>query len=247
MGLESEKHVNKRVLDDTYKKAHGGIERGLRERYADIWLPDKDETVKQCRTDNVQPYDDNIPLDDIIWKKLVSQYQIAVKLDSSVLDIYNGDENEIFRRMMRTRGERRPASINVIEAAMAKKIERDINAAGGSGSTLGHSITDASIPSDSGSAPSRIVDTMPSGEVSHVEGIRCTDTVDIEKIWEWKDSIFEAVRKHCTSTMRLVVEQRNENTFDVALDMTGMIPRKIADGIRGSLSDDGKYDEDAGW
>lgn len=250
MGAESKKPANRRVLDDTYKSAKGGIERGLRERYADIWLPDKGETVKQCRTENVQPSDDVKPLGDIIWGKLVYQYQIAEKLDSSVLDGYNGDAKEIFQRMMRTCGERRPASLEVIVAAMAKKVKPDAPTDTESdGAPRIPTIDVSALPSTGGTKPSVVVTTPPEDvpiEEPPVAGIHCTDTTDRDEMIKW-GSIFATVREYHTTDMRLVVEQKTENTFAVTLDMTGEIPRKTADSIKGSLSGVGKYEEDESW
>lgn len=63
----------------------------------------------------------------------------------------------------------------------------------------------------------------------------------------WGGSIFATLRENATTTVRLMVDQRNENMFSVQLDMTGKIPWDVANSIRESVSGDGEYREDESW
>lgn len=83
--------------------------------------------------------------------------------------------------------------------------------------------------------------------MSPVAGLHCTDVMNREAMAAWGGSIFATLRENATTTVRLTVDQRSENTFGVQLDMTGKIPRDVADSIRRSISDDGEYSEDESW
>ena len=122
------------VLNDTERRAKGGIEVGLREKYAEVWLPSKEGTVRRCSISSRHPDEDRLPFGDVIWAKLVNEFQIAERLDSELLSGYDGGPEDIFNRMMRTCGERRPASLTVVKVAMEKPKPSEGD---GSQSTLG--------------------------------------------------------------------------------------------------------------
>ena len=248
--------AHKRVVDDMHKRAEGGIIRGLREKYSTIWLPDKDNTVKQFQTGPVQPSDDNVPLGDIVWSKLLLKQQVAEVLHSSVLDGYKGNPDDMFKQMMRTCGERRPESLEVIVKALSQESgvgdtppNVGEKGAGDMQKTLGD---DGETQTGSGGTQPLTPDNAPLSigrpvAKPPVSGLHCTDTMDRKTMSEWCGSISNTANVLQTTTMRLVVEQKTESTFGVHLDMTGTIPRETADSIRDSLSKIGEYSEEEDW
>lgn len=112
--------VNAKVLSDTEKRAKGGIDIGLREKYTEVWLPNRDEVLRRCGMAHRHPNEDVLPFGDVIWRKLVDEFQIAERLDPDLMGEYEGGPEDIFNRMMRTCGERRPASLDVVRTAMEK-------------------------------------------------------------------------------------------------------------------------------
>ena len=110
------------ILNDVERRAKGGIESGLREKYAEVWLPSRDGAIRRCGIAGRHPDEDKLPLGDVIWKKLVDEFQIAERLDPELLSGYEGGPEDIFNRMMRTCGERRPASLGVVRAAMERPV-----------------------------------------------------------------------------------------------------------------------------
>ena len=242
---KSLKPADAAILDKTEKGAKGGIEVGLREKYAEVWLPNKEEVIRKCGISGRHPDEDRLPFGDVIWQKLVDEFQIAERLDPELLSGYGGGPEEIFNRMMRTCGERRPASLDVVRAAMERPAEPPVDdsqdAPGGGGGT----IVDYPPPGAKRPKPD---EPEPSGETAPppVAGIHYTDVVNREAVAGW-GSIFVTLRDIPTTTVRLIIDQRSENEFSVQLDMTGKIPREVANSIRESMSDDGRYSEDKSW
>ena len=238
---ESLKHADAAILDKTESGAKGGIDVGLREKYAEVWLPGRDETVRRCGISGRHPDEDLLPFGDVIWAKLVKELQIAERLDPELFSGYDGSPEDKFNQMMRTCGERRPASLDVVRAAMEKPAkppdDGDPKGAGGKGggTTVGH-------PPPEPEKPEPPVETT----LPPVAGVHCTDVVDRDEVSKW-GSIFVTLRYVPTTTVRLTVDQRSENEFSVSLDMTGKIPRIVANSIRESVSDGGKYNEDESW
>ena len=227
------KPADMKVLNDTERRAEGGIEIGLREKYAEVWLPHRDEVIRRCGIAGRHPDEDRLPFGDIVWKKLVGEFQIAERLDPDLVGGYGGSAEDIFNRMMRTCGERRPASLDVVRAAMEKP-------PGGGGL-----IVDYPPPGGKRSEPGKpeppVERPMPP-----VAGLHCTVVVDRETVAGWA-SIFVTLREIPTTTLRLTVDQKSENEFSIQLDMTGTIPRAVANSIRNSVSDGGEYREDGSW
>lgn len=108
------------ILNKTERDARSGIEVGLREKYAEVWLPSKEGTIRRCSIASSHPDKDNLPFGDVIWEKLVNEFQIAERLDPKLLSGYDGVPEDIFNRMMRTCGERRPASLDIVRVAMER-------------------------------------------------------------------------------------------------------------------------------
>lgn len=238
------------VLDDAEERAKEGIEVGLREKYAEVWLPDKEDIIRRCGISSIHPKEDKRPFGDVIWEKLVGEFKISERLDPALMAEYDGSPEDIFNRMMRTCGERRPASLDVVRVAVERLAEKPEPPSDGTGD-------------DSDDGPDEdatIVDIHPgtkhpSGDVSKppkeltlppITGLHCTDVMDRYKMAGW-GSIFVTLRDIPTTTARFMVDQRSENEFSIQLDMTGQIPREVASSIRDIISDGGKYEEDEGW
>ena len=234
------------ILDKTKRGAEGGIEVGLREKYAEVWLPSRDGVIRRCNISSRHPDEDRLPFGDVIWAKLVDEFQIAERLDPELFSGYEGSPEDKFNQMMRTCGERRPASLNVVRAAMERPAEppgaggSQDAPGGGGGSTVDYPLPGAKRPGPD--------EPKPPGEAAPppVAGIHCTGVMDRDTLAGW-GSIFVTLRDIPTTTVRLTVDQKSENEFSVQLDMTGKIPRDVANSIRESVSDDGEYSEDESW
>ena len=238
---KSLKPADTAILDKMEKGAKGGIEVGLREKYSEVWLPDKDETVRRCGISGRHPDEDRLPFGDVIWAKLVKEFQIAERLDPELFSGYEGSPEDKFNQMMRTCGECRPASLDVVRDAM-ERLAKPPEGGGSQGKPSGGGGLIVNPPLPEPEKPE------PPGEtpLPPVAGIHCTDVVDRDAVAKW-GSIFVTLRDIPTTTVRLIVDQRSENEFSVQLDMTGKIPREVANSIRESMSDGGKYKEDESW
>lgn len=249
--MEGLKPADINVLDDAERRAKGGIESGLREKYTEVWLPNREEVIRRCSIASRHPDEDKLPLGDVMWEKLVGEFQIAERLDPKLLSGYEGGPEDIFNRMMRTCGERRPASLDVVRTAMEVSVEmppppsgegalRELDRDG----TIGDS-----LPPGGQQHPGQSEHQEPFKKhvMPPIAGLHCTDVMDRETMAAWGGSIFTTLRDNVTTTVQLIVDQRNENTFSVQLDMTGSIPRDVANSIRESVSAGGKYYEDESW
>lgn len=240
------KPADTRVLNDTERGAEGGIAVGMREKYTEVWLPDKDDVIRQCRIGHRHPDEDSLPFGDVIWKKLVDEFQIAERLDPDLVGEYEGSVEDIFNRMMRTCGERRPMSLDVVRAAMEKSgapetPEKPDEPTGTTGDGL---IVDYPPPG-SGQPGQPEPEPPVEPDAPPVAGVHCTDVVDRDTVAGW-GAIFATLRDITTTTVRVTIDQKGADTFSVHLDMTGEIPRDVADSIRGNVSENGAYNED-GW
>ena len=238
------KPADTKVLNDTERRAEGGMEIGLREKYAEVWLPDRDGVIRRCGMTHSHPDEDRRPFGDVIWEKLIAEFRIAERLDPDLISGYEGSAEDIFNRMMRTCGERRPASLDVVRVAMEKPAESpDVGGSGDApdgGLIVDYPPRGAKRPEPDKPEPPEETTLPP------VAGLHCTDVVDRETVAGW-GSIFVTLRDIPTTTVRLTVDQKSENEFSVHLDMTGKIPREVASSIRDSVSDNGAYSEDESW
>ncbi len=236
-----------RVLNDAEREAEGGIAVGMREKYTEVWLPDRVDVIRQCRIGHRHPDEDGLPFGDVIWKKLVDEFQIAERLDPDLVGEYGGSVEDIFSRMMRTCGERRPMSLDVVRAAMEKSgvPETPEPQHEPAGTTGGGLIVDYPPP---GSGQPKQPEPEPPAEhdAPPVAGIHCTDVVDRDTVAGW-GAIFATLRDVNTTTVRMTIDQKGADTFNVHLDMTGEISRDVADSIRENVSDNGTYSEDEAW
>lgn len=146
--------------------------------------------------------------------------------------------------MMRTCGERRPASLDVVRTAMETPAEPPD---GGSQDAPGVDGLIVDYPPPGAKRP-ELIKPEPLGEhtMPPVAGIHCTDMVDRETVAEW-GSIFATLRDIPTTTVRFMVDQKSENEFSIQLDMTGKIPGDVANSIHETVSDNGTYNEDESW
>ena len=67
--MEGLKSADIDVLNDTERRANGGIKSGLREKYTEVWLPSKDNVIRRCNIASRHPDEDKLPLGDVIWEK----------------------------------------------------------------------------------------------------------------------------------------------------------------------------------
>ena len=175
-----------RVLNDAEREAEGGIAVGMREKYTEVWLPDRVDVIRQCRIGHRHPDEDGLPFGDVIWKKLVDEFQIAERLDPDLVGEYGGSVEDIFSRMMRTCGERRPMSLDVVRAAMEKSgvPETPEPQHEPAGTTGGGLIVDYPPP---GSGQPKQPEPEPPAEhdAPPVAGIHCTDVVDRDTVAGW--------------------------------------------------------------
>ena len=135
--LESNPVNGRRIADDE-NDAKNYIPRGLREKYADVWLPDKKEGVRRLEVMMVDTLNDNTPIGKIVWDHLVKESEVHESFTRQMLDAeYGGDPDKAFRLMMTTPGERRPASLDVLRNAEEPKERKQEAAVLASGRFIG--------------------------------------------------------------------------------------------------------------
>lgn len=245
------KPADVRVLKDAEREAQGGIEVGMREKYTEVWLPDKDDVIRQCRISHRHPDEDARPFGDVMWEKLVAEFQIAERLDPELVRGMSGSAEDIYNRMMRTCGERRPASLDVVRDAVESLKVPEGPELPSDGGTDGPGNDDDMVdrpPRDGKpSAPSEPEPVEEDPDLPPVAGVHCTDVVSRDAMSAWGKNIFTTLGRKYTTTVRLTVDQKAADEFSIRLDMTGEIPGEVADSIRQSISDNGTYSEDESW
>ena len=245
------KPADVRVLKDAEREAQGGIEVGMREKYTDVWLPDKDDVIQQCRISHLHPDGDSRPHGDVIWDKLVESLQILERLDPDIVAKYGGSAEDVYNHMIRTCGARRPASLDVVSDAMERlKVSEEPEPP--NDGTKSDPVDDSNVvdcPPRGGRppAPSEPEPVEEEPELPPVAGIRCTDVVSRDAMSAWGKNMFTTLGRKYTTTVRLTVDQKAADEFKIRLDMTGEIPGEVADSIRQSISDNGTYDQDESW
>ena len=246
-GLHTDlKPTDVRVLNDVEREAQGGIEVGMREKYTDVWLPDANDTIRQCRIGLSHPDEDARPFGDVMWDKLVGEFQIAERLDPDLVRDMKGSADDIYSRMMRTCGERRPVSLDVVRDAMerAKPPEPAVSqpaVGSGGGAAVKQPPPEPAKPIQSG-----ISGPPPQASEPPVAGVHCTDVVDRDTAAGW-GTIFATLSRISTTSVKLTIDQKGADTFSVHLDMVGEIPRDVADNMHDNVSEEGTYSEDEGW
>ena len=238
------KPVDEAILDKAEMGCQGGIESGLHKKYADVWLPNRNYTIQKYNISSTHPKDEKRPLGDVIWEKLVGVYQISERLDSGLFDKYDGTPEDKFDSMMRTCGERRPASLSVVRDAMTRATESPtrkpptratesptrkppVDLTGSVHTTIGQSEVD-------------VTESPP------IDGVHCSGVIDRENL-NWVGGLFNTLNDVATTTLKFNVDQKSGNEFNIQLDVNGKIPRKIADDIKESISHDWEYKEDESW
>ena len=244
------KPADVRVLKDAEREAQGGIEVGMREKYTEVWLPDRDDVIRQCRISHRHPDEDVRPFGDVMWEKLVAEFQIAERLDPELVRDMNGSAENIYSRMMRTCGERRPASLDVVsDAVESLKVPEESEPPAGGGDVFGDddAVVDSPPRSTGRPAPSEPEQPEEEPALPPVAGVHCSDVVSRDMMSAWGKNMFTTLGKKYTTTVRLTVDQKDADTFSIRLDMAGDIPGEVADSIRQSISSNGNYREDPNW
>ncbi len=114
--------VNRRRIIVEENTAENYIPRGLREKYAEVWLPAKESGAKRLDVMMADPLKDRLSIGKIVWDYLVKENEVHESFTRPMLDAeYGGDPDEAFRKMMTTPGERRPASLEVLRNAEEPK------------------------------------------------------------------------------------------------------------------------------
>lgn len=238
------KPIDLGVLYTKEKDANDGIDTGLREKYSEVWLPNREDVIRRCSISNIHPKEDRRPFGDVIWEKLVNEFQIAERLDPQLFSGYEGTPEDKFNQLMRTCGERRPASLDVVRVAMERQEPGEAEPEPSPDDTKKPPKPPKAEPEPSPDDVGESEETEPEPPVA---GVHCTDVVDRKAVAGWAGSIFVTLGNVPTTTVRLTVDQRSENEFSVHLDMTGKIPREVADSIRESITHGGEYREDESW
>ena len=111
----------KEIINKQRSNAYDGIIRNIRSKYNIVFLPDK-SGIKEIRTRKETPNDDNVPVGDLIYNKLIEERQILESIGKPILKSYmkpgesckDAVDTRIFEQMRRTRGEKRPVNKQVL-------------------------------------------------------------------------------------------------------------------------------------
>lgn len=110
--------TNDRRVGAEESEAENYIPHGLREKYAEVWLPDKEEVARRLDTMMAHTRYDDTSIGKIVWDYMVKAGEAHETFTQHMLDTeYGGEPDGAFRKMMTTPGERRPASLDVLQNA----------------------------------------------------------------------------------------------------------------------------------
>ncbi|MBI1658876.1 MAG: ATP-binding protein [Thaumarchaeota archaeon] len=235
--------VSERRVSGEESVAEGYIPRGLHEKYADVWLPDKDDGARRLNTMMADPMDDHVPMGEIMWDYLVRESEVHESFTRRMLDDeYGGDPDQAFRKMMTTPGERRPASLDVLRSAKESETEKPkavVSVAGGRFVGGG----DADRPDDDTGGGQ--TDT-PAKHVEKITGIRCSCAIGRDELGRL-GSVLATVRPLPTTNLKFSVSQRPDDKLDVVFDVDGDIDANVADSLRGLFPHDAVWTQTKDW
>ena len=200
----------------------------LCKKYSVVYIPDKEEGVVKFDGYMFNPHtESNISLDDLMWRRLVGDNLIAVKIAPDIARGYGDDANSAYDTMIRIPGSIMPASLEVVRDAFEEDEELEIidippvNGPTGGEPSGGGSILDGS------KGKSR---DEPDPEVIH-DSVVYTDVLDAEGVIDMR-SLFLALRSLTLNGFTCKIDQRPDGMYDVRLEMSGKIPDSYVSGIR---------------
>ena len=236
--LESNPINNSRVKTEE-GDAEAYIPRGLREKYAEIWLPNKDGGAKRLDVMMMDPLNDRLSIGKIVWDYLAEKSEVHVSFTRYMLDAeYGGDPDAAFRKMMTTPGERRPASLEVLRNAEESKKEPEPQPT----ITGGRFVGGEDEPPGGLGEP----DVEPKKPTAAIPGLRCSCVIERDEL-AGLGSVLATVRPLSTTKLRFSVNQRADDKLDVILDIDGEIGADDADDLRGFFPDDASWKPLKDW
>ena len=235
--LESNPINNNRVKAEE-SDAEAYIPRGLREKYAEVWLPNKDGGTKRLDVMMMDPLNDRLSIGKIVWDYLVKVSEVHESFTRYMLDAeYGGDPDVAFRKMMTTPGERRPASLEVLRNAEESKKEPEPQPT----ITGGRFVGGGDEPGGLGEP-----DVEPKKPTAAIPGLRCSCVIERDKL-AGLGSVLATVRPLSTTKLRFSVNQRADDKLDVILDIDGEIGADDADDLRGFFPDNASWKPLKDW
>ena len=232
--------VNRRRITAEESTAEDYIPRGLREKYAEVWLPNKEDGAKRLDVMMVDPLKDRLSIGKIVWDYLVRVSEVHESFMRPMLDAeYGGDPDAAFRKMMTTPGERRPASLEVLRNAKEPEERKpDPPPAIGGGRFVGGGDEPPGGFGEPGVEPKKPTVTIP--------GLRCSCVIGRDELASL-GSVLAMVRPLSTTKLRFSVNQRADDKLDVILDIDGEIGADDADDLRGFFPDNASWKPLKDW
>lgn len=233
--------VNRRRIAAEENTAENYIPRGLREKYADVWLPDRENGARRLEVLMADPLNDRLPIGKIVWDYLVKESEVHVSFTRHMLDAeYGGDPDAAFRKMMTTPGERRPASLEVLRNAKEPEKAKDetVVSVGGGRFVGGRDEPTVDDPGERDESPEKPADKLT--------GIRCSCAIRRNELARL-GSVLATVKPLSTTKLKFSVNQRADDKLDVVLDVDGDIDVVVAESLRGLFPYDASWTPMKDW
>ena len=200
----------------------------LCKKYSVVYIPDREEGVVKFDGYMFNPHtESNISLDDLMWRRLVRDNQIAVEIAPDIARGYGDDPNSAYDAMIRIPGNVMPASLEVVRDAFEEDDEPEIidippvNGPTGGGSSGGGTL---------GGSKGKSKGDGPGPEITH-DSMTYTDVVDAVGVGDVR-SMLLAPRNLTLNGFTCKIDQRPDGMYDVRLEMSGRIPDSFVSGIR---------------
>lgn len=227
--------ANARRVTNEESDAKNYIPRGLREKYADVWLPGGKEGAKRLDVMMVDTLNDHIPIGQIVWDHLVKREEVHESFTRHMLDAeYGGDPDKAFRKMMTTPGDRRPASLEVLRNATEPAVrepEPEPTITGG------RFVGDGDEPPVDGTGER---DVAPEKPADNWAGIRCSCAAGLEDLGRL-GSVLATAKQLPITDLKFSIKHRPDDKFDVVFDVDGDIDTDVADRLHGLFPDDASW------
>ena len=224
--------VRSRIVSEV-SRAKQAMGDAVRKKYSLVYIPEKGGVAK-IRDYLFNPNTDSgKTLDYLLWDRLVSEDQIAVKIAPDTVTKYGEDADKAYNTMIRTPGNVMPASLEVVREAFKKAQPKSPEPKS----------PEPKSPEPKSPEPKSPEPKSPEPEVVY-ERMLYTDVVDASGLDTVRSLLLEP-RGLKLTVFECSTKLRPDGKYDVRLDMKGDIPDRIVSSLK--FTGRGHVEADGGW
>ncbi len=205
----------------------------LCKKYSVVYIPDKEGVIKFNEYLFNPHLESNIPLDVLLWERLVRDNQIAEKIAPDIARGHGDDPDSAYDTMIRIPGNVMPAKLEVVRKAF--EIEE---VKGESGPKPDTPVTGGSPGGGTPAEPE-----PPESERTYERAVY-TDVLDAVGVADIRNVLW-APQNLSLNGFTCNIDKRPDGMYDVRLEMSGKIPDSFVSAIR--PTERGHVETDDGW